>query len=121
MNKTTRSKELGFDFDRDPMVGCVRTLTWRASMNTNSDRDLIADPDEFVQNAFVGQRVKAIRQIYEVQERGPDRHAVLEVWAEMGDEGTVVHVQKGYLPTVRFERTGTATIVAGGDEVVAIS
>lgn len=49
----------------------------------------------------IGSRVVAVQQIAEPG---------FGVHAETGDAGEVVHVEDG-IPTVRFERTGTATIV----------
>lgn len=61
----------------------------------------------------LGQRVRAVKRIYEEpQPVCPDGH----VHAEAGDEGTVEYVEpkSGLMrgtPTVRFDRTGTSTIV----------
>lgn len=57
------------------------------------------DPKVFLTE---GQRVKALIQIVE----DPDW-----VHAEPGDTGVVVFTEPGYYPTVRFDRTDTATIV----------
>ena len=56
----------------------------------------------------VGDKVKAVKLITEDGFNGQD------VWthAEPGNTGEVIHVNKQHLPTVRFEKTGTATIVA---------
>lgn len=61
----------------------------------------------------VGTKVKATKQITESGTEG-DPAAVFPagayIHAEKGDVGEVVYVENGN-PTVRFERTGTATLV----------
>ena len=41
------------------------------------------------------------------------------IHAVMGDQGEIIHLNKAGLPTVRFERTDTATIV-GLDEITPV-
>jgi hypothetical protein len=55
----------------------------------------------------VGDKVKAVKQIRENNFNGQ------ETWthAEPGDTGEIIHRNEWFLPTVRFDRTGTATIV----------
>ena len=65
----------------------------------------------------LGDKVKAAKLITESKFNGQ------EVWthAEVGDVGEVIHTgDKLHLPTVRFEKTGTATIVAP-TEIEAVS
>lgn len=55
----------------------------------------------------VGQKVRAVDIIYDRNDGSPDD----PVRATAGDLGTVEHVDEEGYPTVRFERTGGATIV----------
>jgi hypothetical protein len=71
-------------------------------------------------NSFhVGQKVMATRRIVEGDVAGdesakfPDR---AYIHAEDGDTGVVEHIDGDGEPTVRFDRTGTATVV-GPDEI----
>lgn len=61
-------------------------------------------PEKFLK---AGQRVKAVVSITE--KRGSADHVAYH--AQPGEFGTVVHVEKGFWPTVKFERTGTMTCV----------
>ncbi len=69
----------------------------------------------------VGTKVKAAKQITESGIEG-DPAALFPagayIHAEAGDEGTVVYVEDGN-PTVRFDRTGTATLVFNSEIVAA--
>lgn len=64
-------------------------------------------PEKFLK---LDQRVRAKVRVYDLPtldgqgDQGP-------VHAEPGEEGVVVHVEKGYWPTVRFDRTRTASCV----------
>lgn len=64
-------------------------------------------PEKFLK---LDQRVRAIIRVYDLPtkdgqgDQGP-------IHAEPGEEGVVVHVEKGYWPTVTFDRTGTSTCV----------
>jgi hypothetical protein len=64
------------------------------------------NPEKFLK---LGQRVRAKFRIWDT----PDRSGSDWGWvsAETGEEGVVVHVEKGYWPTVRFDKTGCATCV----------
>lgn len=69
-------------------------------------------PEKF---CSLGQRVRAKIRVYDCpgeEDQGP-------IHAEPGDLGTVVHVEEGFWPTVRFDRTGTATCVTD-EEVVKV-
>ena len=74
----------------------------------------------------VGMRVRARRTITENGEPPGDPSAkVLEpqwIHAQETEEGTVIYVDERQdgLPTIRFDRTGTATIV-GRDEITVIA
>lgn len=63
----------------------------------------------------VGDRVKAVKQITESGKLPGNPEAdPLDcdgIHAEAGEFGTVAHWHEGILPTVRFDRTGTATMV----------
>jgi hypothetical protein len=63
----------------------------------------------------VGQRVRARRRIIESDCRADTKARRCEdgwVHAERGDEGEIIFVsEEDNLPTVRFHRTGTATLV----------
>jgi hypothetical protein len=65
------------------------------------------NPEDFLK---MGQRCKARFRIFDLPNPGKS-----DDWgwvsAEEGEEGTVVHVEKGYWPTVRFDNTGAATCV----------
>jgi len=61
----------------------------------------------FPQFLAVGDRVVTTARIVETGSPEFQNH----VHAEVGELGTCVHAQEGYLPTVRFDRTKTATIV----------
>lgn len=58
----------------------------------------------------LGQRVRANFRIFDLPNPGRS-----DDWgwvsAEAGEEGTVIHVQPGYWPTVRFDKTRCATCV----------
>jgi hypothetical protein len=56
----------------------------------------------------VGDRVRAITQIAE----SDFNDAGTWVHANIGDLGHVVHISEAGFPTVRFDKTGTATVVA---------
>ena len=62
----------------------------------------------------LGQRVRAK---ITVEEEGPGTDSF--VHAVPGEEGVCVGVDEGFWPTVRFDRTGTATCVTD-EEVVAL-
>lgn len=69
-----------------------------------------------------GDRVRAMIQVLEEGPGGtpnPDAKPCETGWvhAEPGDLGTVVHVEPGLHPTVRFDKTKTATCVMVGQEV----
>lgn len=74
----------------------------------------------------VGMRVRAIASIIEGEDGSgiaPDLAAYAPgisgyVYAKPGDDGTIEYVDSDGVPTVRFDRTGTATIV--GDHEIAI-
>ena len=63
----------------------------------------------------LGQRVRARRRIVENDERASEKARPCEpgwVHAERGDEGKIVYIDEEQgLPTVRFDRTRTATMV----------
>ncbi len=73
--------------------------------------------EEFMTSFLVGDRVQAKRRILEeggTGEPDPEAKPCTKGWthADKGELGSVVHVEPGYLPTVRFDRTNTATIVS---------
>ena len=62
------------------------------------------NPGSFLQE---GQRVRAKTQVLDL----PGQPDPGPIHAEPGELGTVVHTEPGFWPTVRFDRTGTATCV----------
>lgn len=62
---------------------------------------------------IAGERVKAVVQITESGETPGNVNAKpLDAdWIHAGDSGTVEHWHEGVWPTVRFDRTGTASCV----------
>lgn len=63
----------------------------------------------------VGDKVRALKTVTESGEGEGDPKAQFPdpnyIHATRGDTGKVVHTEPGYLPTVMFDRRGTATIV----------
>lgn len=55
----------------------------------------------------LGERVRAKTRVFDL----PDTSNPGPVHAEAGELGTVEHTEPGCWPTVRFDRTGTATCV----------
>lgn len=77
-----------------------------------------------MQSFIVGQRVVATKQIVEgVAPGNPDAKFPAHdyIHAEKRDEGVVEHVDGDGTPTVRFARTGTATIVGHHEVKSAMS
>ena len=68
------------------------------------DDPFYTHPEDFLQ---LGQRVRARIRVYDL----PGNPDPGPIHAEPGEEGVVVHVQKGCWPTVTFNRTGTSTCV----------
>lgn len=69
-------------------------------------------PETFLKE---GQRVRAKIRVYDLpgnEDQGP-------IHAEPGEEGVCVFVEEGFWPTVKFDRTGTATCVTD-EEVDAL-
>jgi hypothetical protein len=69
-----------------------------------------------------GQKVTATRQITEAGgDTVGNEHAKVfapdYIHANKGESGTIEHIDGDGMPTVRFDRTGTATVV-GSDEIV---
>lgn len=64
------------------------------------------EPEKFLK---MGQRVKAKFRIWDLPHQSDGDWGWVS--AEPGELGTVVHVQEGYWPTVRFDGTGCATCV----------
>ncbi len=82
-------------------------------MSSIKNSPFYTHPEDFLQ---MGQRVRAITRVYDLpgnEDQGP-------IHAERGEEGVVVHVQKGLWPTVTFDRTGTSTCVTD-EEVVGLA
>lgn len=73
----------------------------------------VSCPEKFLK---VGQRVRAKFRIFDLPGRATDADWGW-VSAEAGEEGTVIHVEKGYWPTVRFDNTRCATCVTDGEVV----
>lgn len=71
---------------------------------SSKDSKFASCPEKFLR---VGQRVKALIKVWD---GGPDSGDFLH--AEAGELGTVVHVEPGFWPTVRFDRSGTSTCVS---------
>lgn len=65
----------------------------------------------------LGQKVQAKFRIFYLPHKSENDWGWVS--AEAGEQGEVVHVQDGYWPTVRFEKTGCATCVTDL-EVVAL-
>jgi len=72
-----------------------------------------------------GDVVQAIKTITEEGNEEPDPNAkpCTRGWvhAEAGDLGVVVHVEPGIHPTVRWHRTGTATMCMEGSEFIHVA
>lgn len=62
------------------------------------------NPEDFLK---LGQRVRARVRVYDLP-GNPDPGMI---HAEVGETGVVIHVEKGFWPTVQFDRTGTRTDV----------
>lgn len=65
-----------------------------------------------IQFLNVGDRVRAKVRVYDLP-GNPDPGPIK---AEAGEEGSCVHTEPGYWPTVKFDRTGGSTCVTS-DEV----
>ncbi len=86
-----------------------------------------------LENAAVGVRVIARRTVYEspgkdfgapeLDASKPRSPVIAEdhIHAEKGDTGVIIHVEDDGWPTVRFERTGTATMVTPREVKVQLS
>ena len=61
-------------------------------------------PEDFLK---VNQRVRAKVQVYDL----PGNPDPGPIHAEEGEGGVCIHVEKGFWPTVKFDRTGTCTCV----------
>lgn len=61
-------------------------------------------PEKFLTE---GQRVRAIATVFDL----PGNTDPGPIHAEVGELGTVIHVEPDFWPTVRFDRTGTCTCV----------
>lgn len=75
----------------------------------------LTDQDESMKEWKINTRVKAVIQITESGKLpgDPEAKPLDSGWihAEPGELGTVVHSDGGFLPSVRFDRTGTVTCV----------
>lgn len=65
-------------------------------------------PERFLK---IGQRVKAKLRVFDLPNTNNYDVDWGPVHAEVGELGTVIHLQEGYWPTVCFDRTGTLTDV----------
>lgn len=63
-------------------------------------------PEKFLK---MGDRVRAKFRLFDLPHQSKNDWGWVS--AEAGELGTVVHTQKGYWPTVRFDQTGCATCV----------
>lgn len=72
-------------------------------MPTAKDSVWYHNPGDWLQE---GARVRAKITVFE---DGPDSNS--HIHALPGELGTVIHVEPGFWPTVRFDRTRTATAV----------
>lgn len=74
----------------------------------------------------VGDTVQAIKTILEEGGDGPPNPSATPctpgwVHAENGDLGVVIHTEPGFCPTIRWNRTGTATCCSEGTEFIHVA
>lgn len=68
-------------------------------------------PEKFLK---LDQKVRAITTVFDLPgnvDQGP-------IHANVGEIGVVIHVEDGFWPTVRFDRTGTSTCVTSFEVVL---
>lgn len=81
-------------------------------MSDSKNSPFYHHPEKFLRE---GQRVRAKIRVYDL----PGNPDPGPIHAEPGEEGVVVFVEKGFWPTVTFDRTRTSTCVTD-EEVEAI-